>query len=148
MQSGSTVTLLLCAVVTCAVVTSSLAQSSCPVADVPECECVHSFNIYSYIVCEDYHAEHLPPFQASNVTFTSVSFLRSRVRSIRREDLLNIRAQTLHLDALEIESIEERAFVGLGGFLQELYLDSNALTSLGGTLHYYVTGCMRLKKRQ
>ena len=127
-------TLLLCAVVACVVVTSSLAQSSCPVADVPQCECVNSFNIYSYIVCEEYDAEHLPPFLASNVTFTSVSFLRSRVRRIRREDLLNIRAQTLHLDALGIESIEERAFVGLGAFLQELYLDSNALTSLGGTL--------------
>ena len=61
-----------------------------------------------------------------------MTFLRSRVRHIRRADLDNVRAQSLHLNALGIESIEEKAFEGLGDILQELYLGSNNLTSLTG----------------
>ena len=122
-------------------VTSSLAQSTCPVADIAECECVNSFNVYNYVICDGYNGEHLPVFRSSNTTFTSVTFLRSRVRHIRRADLDNVRAQSLHMNALGIESIEEKAFEGLGDILQELYLGSNNLTSLTGkNLHHVLAG--------
>ena len=50
------------------IVTSSLAQSTCPVSDIAECECVNSFNVYNYVICDGYNGEHLPRFRSSNTT--------------------------------------------------------------------------------
>ena len=113
-------------------------DSNCPAEAVPECYCTSSFNRYYYIRCEDYAADDTPRFDASNRTFTSLTFMRSSVSALEQDAFANVKLQALHLDSLGIRDVASGAFFGLGPSLQVLNLDSNDIGVIAGGSYSFI----------